>query len=214
MGAARVARRSGALATWMVVDDEPDIYDVLVAMFQLWGIDGVAFVDGTEAVQWVESVDAGTYTGELPVNALIDIRLPGVDGHYVAQRIRRSPKLGNMAIVLITAYRTSPEQEQQIMDISQADLLIEKPLPAMVELREQLDALVAQRQALAAAQESVAEPAVTAPQTPEVLAPVLASESVAAAPNGSGSDASLAAREAEPEAELKPQPSRSETAEA
>lgn len=194
------------MATWMVVDDEPDIYDVLVTMFQLWGIDGVAFVDGGEAVQWVESVDAGTYTGELPVNAVIDVRLPGVEGHYVAQRIRRSPKLGNMAIVLITAYRTSPEQERQIMAISQADLLIEKPLPSMAEFRALLDGLVARRQAMAAAQQSAPEPAAGAgPQPAGEATPALASETVATVSRSSGLDSTLTATGAGPQ----PQPSRS-----
>lgn len=178
------------MATWMVVDDEPDIYDVLVTMFQLWGIDGVAFVDGAEAVQWVDGVDAGTYGGELPELAILDIRLPGVEGHHVAARIRRSPKLGNMAIVLITAYRISPEQEKQIMLISQADLLLEKPLPTMSELRAQLDALIARRQTLAAARRPAVEP-VAVPQTPGVSATV--------APDSSGADGKLPTQEVAPE---------------
>ncbi len=181
------------MATWMVVDDEPDIYDVLVTMFQLWGIDGVAFVDGAEAVQWVDGVDAGTYGGELPELAILDIRLPGVEGHHVAARIRRSPKLGNMAIVLITAYRISPEQEKQIMLISQADLLLEKPLPTMSELRAQLDALIARRQTLAAARRPAVEP-VAVPQTPGVSATV--------APDSSGADGKLPTQEVAPETRL------------
>lgn len=193
MGAVCVAQRSRALATWMVVDDEPDIYDVLVTMFQLWGIDGVAFVDGAEAVQWVDGVDAGTYGGELPELAILDIRLPGVEGHHVAARIRRSPKLGNMAIVLITAYRISPEQEKQIMLISQADLLLEKPLPTMSELRAQLDALIARRQTLAAARRPAVEP-VAVPQTPGVSATV--------APDSSGADGKLPTQEVAPETRL------------
>ena len=32
----------------MVVEDEPDIYELLLAMFEMWGIEGVAFVDGEE----------------------------------------------------------------------------------------------------------------------------------------------------------------------
>ena len=44
------------MSTWMVVEDEPDIYEVLLAMFGIWGIEGVAFVDGEEAVSWIEDV--------------------------------------------------------------------------------------------------------------------------------------------------------------
>lgn len=133
------------MSTWMVVEDEPDIYDVLVAMFQIWGIEGIAFVDGADAVQWVEGVDAGRVPGELPELAILDIRLPEVSGPEVAARIRKSPKLGNIGIVLITAYRLSPEQEKNAMTISQADLLLYKPLPNMPELRQQLDDVIKSR---------------------------------------------------------------------
>ena len=64
------------LPTWMVVEDEPDIYDVLLAMFELWGIEGVAFVDGGEAISWVDAVDEGRVHGDLPELAILDIRLP------------------------------------------------------------------------------------------------------------------------------------------
>ena len=89
----------------MVVEDEPDIYDVLLAMFELWGIEGVAFVDGGEAISWIDAVDEGRVHGDLPELAILDIRLPEASGPEVGNRIRKSTKLQNIAIVLITAYR-------------------------------------------------------------------------------------------------------------
>ena len=127
----------------MVVEDEPDIYDVLLAMFEIWGIEGVAFVDGAEAVSWVENVDQGRVRGDLPELAILDIRLPGVSGPDVGYRIRQSPILGNMAIVLITAYRLSPEEEVEVLERAQADLLMYKPLPAMLILRQKMDGVIA-----------------------------------------------------------------------
>ena len=76
----------------MVVEDEPDIYDVLLAMFEIWGIEGVAFVDGAEAVSWIEDVDRGNVVGELPELAILDIRLPEVPGPEVGARLRRSER--------------------------------------------------------------------------------------------------------------------------
>jgi len=61
-----------ALSTWMVVDDEPDIYELLLAMFEFWGIDGVAFVDGSEAIAWIEDVDAMRIQTDLPAMAIIE----------------------------------------------------------------------------------------------------------------------------------------------
>jgi CheY-like chemotaxis protein len=133
------------LPTWMVVEDEPDIYDVLLAMFEIWGIEGVAFVDGGEAVSWIEDVDKGNFTGELPELAILDIRLPEVSGPEVGARLRQSTKLGKVAIVMITAYRLSPEEEEQVKARAQADTLMYKPLPAMPELRRTLDEIIAKR---------------------------------------------------------------------
>jgi CheY-like chemotaxis protein len=126
----------------MVVEDEPDIYDVLLAMFEIWGIEGVAFVDGAEAVAWIENVDQGRVRGELPELAILDIRLPEVSGPEVGHRLRESSILGHIAIVLITAYRLSPEEEDLVIAQAKADLLMYKPLPTMIELREKMDNVI------------------------------------------------------------------------
>ncbi|RMG85677.1 MAG: response regulator [Chloroflexi bacterium] len=130
----------------MVVEDEPDIYEVLLAMFELWGIEGVAFVDGEEAIAWIEDVDSGRFQGELPELALLDIRLPGtVSGPDVGARLRKSPILGNMAIVFITAYKLSPEEEDTVIKKADADRLIYKPLPRFAELQPMLESIIASR---------------------------------------------------------------------
>jgi CheY-like chemotaxis protein len=130
------------LPTWMVVEDEPDIYDVLLAMFEIWGIEGVAFVDGGEAVGWIEGVDQGRIRGELPELAILDIRLPEISGPAVGSRLRQSTILGEIAIVLITAYHMSPDEEQTAIAEAGADMLLYKPLPGMTELRQKMDAVI------------------------------------------------------------------------
>lgn len=130
----------------MVVEDEPDIYEVLLAMFGIWGIEGVAFVDGEEAVSWIEDVDSGRFQGELPELALLDIRLPGqIEGPDVGARIRKSSVLGNIAIVLTTAYRLSPDEEKAVIKRAGADRLIYKPMPKFQELQTLLEETIAQR---------------------------------------------------------------------
>ncbi len=154
----------------MVVEDEPDIYDVLLAMFEIWGIEGVAFVDGAEAVAWIDDVDKGNVAGELPELAILDIRLPEISGPEVGARLRKSGRLGKMAIVMITAYRLTPEEEEQVKARAQADTLMYKPLPAMPELRRTLDAIIDKHK----------EPAIAVvPQPPAVKAK---SPAVASAP--------------------------------
>lgn len=130
----------------MVVEDEPDIYEVLLAMFEMWGIEGVAFVDGEEAIAWIDDVDNGRFQGELPELALLDIRLPGeINGVGVGERLRKSPILGEIAIVLTTAYKLSSEEQEEAMAKSQADLWLPKPLPKFNELQSILEKVIAER---------------------------------------------------------------------
>jgi CheY-like chemotaxis protein len=137
----------------MVVEDEPDIYEVLLAMFEMWGIEGVAFVDGEEAVAWIDDVDNRRFQGELPELALLDIRLPGdIDGAGVGERLRKSPVLGRIAIVLTTAFRLKPDEEESIVTRSGADKLIYKPLPKFNQLQRLLEEVIAQRRVKAAQQ--------------------------------------------------------------
>lgn len=136
------------MSTWMVVEDEPDIYEVLMAMFGIWGIDGVAFVDGEEAMAWIEDVDNKRFQGELPELALLDIRLPGeIQGPDVGERIRKSPLLKEMAIVFATAYKLTPDEEKAIMEQTQADKLIYKPLPKFADLQKLLEDTITNRRA-------------------------------------------------------------------
>jgi CheY-like chemotaxis protein len=140
------------LSTWMVVEDEPDIYEVLLAMFEMWGIEGVAFVDGEEAAAWIDDVNAGRFQGELPELALLDIRLPGkISGPEVGERLRKSPILGQVAIVLSTAYRLNAEEERKVVQQADADKLMYKPLPRFTELQQVLEEVIAQRRAKKAA---------------------------------------------------------------
>ena len=130
----------------MVVEDEPDIYEVLLAMFEMWGIEGVAFVDGEEAVAWIDDVDNGRFQGELPELALLDIRLPGeIDGVQVGERLRKSPVLSQIAIVLTSAYMLNVDDQAEAMRRTSADKWLPKPLPKFNELQGILESVIAQR---------------------------------------------------------------------
>jgi CheY-like chemotaxis protein len=127
----------------MVVEDEPDLYDMVLTMYEMLGIDGVAFTDGEEAISWIEEVDSGQYIQEIPELALLDIRLPGkVTGNMVGERLRKSPAMNGMAIVLMTAYKLSPQQEREVIKQTGCNLFLYKPLPAFDRLRVMLENLV------------------------------------------------------------------------
>jgi CheY-like chemotaxis protein len=165
--------------SWLVVEDEPSIYDVLHTMFQMWGVEGTAYNDGEEAIAFIEDVDSGKFRGDLPELAMIDIRLPGkADGVDVGARLRQSPRLGAIAIVLMTAFVLDEAQQQACIARSGADDLIRKPLPRPSELRRRLEGVLeTRRKALAQPLEAPLLPAraespAAPPDAPPDAAPV------------------------------------------
>lgn len=164
------------MRAWLVVEDEPSIYDVLHTMFQMWGVEGIAYNDGEEAIAFINDVDSGKFRGELPELAVLDIRLPGkYDGVDVGARLRRSPKLRHIAIVLITAYVLAESEQKECMTRGGADDLIRKPLPRPAEFRRRLEAVIEARKARAAHEASadaaeVAEPPPAEPPPAPVAA--------------------------------------------
>lgn len=133
------------MSTWMVVEDEPDLYDTLLALFEIWSIDGVAFTTGTDALKWIEDVDQGNVETNIPELAILDIRLPGAKGHHIGARLRQSPVLKDIAVVLITAFLLPPQEERQVKELAQADALLYKPLPSPAEFRTELQKAIHHR---------------------------------------------------------------------
>lgn len=131
------------MSTWMLVEDEPDLYEILSTLLELWGHDVVAFQNGEDAVQWIQEVEKGMYSDDLPELALIDIRLPGqVDGIEICRQIRRAESLWDIPLILTTAFTLSDSQKAQILDDTQADLLLYKPLPNASQFHKLLDQVI------------------------------------------------------------------------
>lgn len=150
------------MATWMVVEDEPNIYELLMAMFEMWGIAGRAFIDGEEAMSWINDVDNVLFKGDMPELVLLDIRLPGdIQGDDVGDRLRKSARLGKVPIVIISAFTFSAEDRATIERRVKPDLWLQKPLPKFNQLQTILEETIARnrdKQRAESAPTSAAEP--------------------------------------------------------
>ena len=134
------------MATWMIVENEPDILDILLVMCELWGVKGLGFDDSSVAFQWLDDVDRGKVQAELPELAIVDCSyFRHVRGSKIAARIRQSPVLGNIAIVLTIAARLTAEQKKALHDEAQTPYLLFKPLPGFKQLKAILDEAVRSR---------------------------------------------------------------------
>lgn len=131
---------------WMAVEDDATLRTMLTAMMTVWDITPLIFADGYAAMKWLDQVEADRFKDPLPQLALLDIRVPGPQGHEIAERLRFLPKTKNIAIVIMTAYHFDPNERAMIDAMAQPDLFIRKPLPRPDELRAMLEEVVAKRQ--------------------------------------------------------------------
>lgn len=130
---------------WLVVEDEEDIRTIVKVMFEAWGHKPLEFRDGNQAFGWLDTVEAGTYNGDLPELALMDIRMPGPRGHEIAQRIRNVKPLKDIPIVLMTAFSLSEGERTAMYREYGVDHIIHKPLPDFFELKQLLDDISARK---------------------------------------------------------------------
>jgi len=79
-------------STIFVVEDEADIASVLVDYLRVAGFTGVAFADGEQALQ--------AAVRQSPALVLLDVMLPGRDGHSVLGELRAS---SDIPVVMLTA---------------------------------------------------------------------------------------------------------------
>ncbi|HEY7563548.1 MAG TPA: response regulator, partial [Acidimicrobiia bacterium] len=101
----------------LVVDDDPDILQVVKINLQLEGYDVDTAEDGREAVDKA-MVDP-------PQLILLDIMMPRMDGLTALRRIRAHGATGNTSVILLTA-RGLPEDRVRGLELG-ADDYITKP---------------------------------------------------------------------------------------
>jgi diguanylate cyclase (GGDEF)-like protein len=101
----------------LVVDDVPDNVEILDARLSSRGYAVVTASTGEEALERVKE--------EPPHLILLDVMMPGLDGHQVARRIKDDEKLPFIPIILVTALNEAEDVVQGLE--SGADDYISKP---------------------------------------------------------------------------------------
>lgn len=130
---------------WLIAEDEADIRNLVAAMCKAWGHTTLTFESGQKVWDWLDEVEAGS-VNSLPDFALMDIRMPGYRGDEVAKRIRQTEALGNIPIVLMTAFVLTEDEKYKMQAVSGVDHIINKPLPEFSELKRLLEEIINSRQ--------------------------------------------------------------------
>jgi DNA-binding response OmpR family regulator len=130
---------------WLIIEDDPNVRQMLGTLVQYWGRKPLVFEDGHQAMKWVENFREGRYDGPIPELTLSDVRMPGPHGHKVCGELRKIPELAEMPIIIRSAWQFTPEEKQSVMQTSQADRLIVYPYPKLDEFKAIIDSVLEKR---------------------------------------------------------------------
>jgi len=106
------------LARVLVVDDEPDVLEVMRKVIDKHGYDTVAAVSGEEALEKIGEVK--------PDAVVLDIMMPGLDGWEVSKRIRESEETGDLPIIMLSVLSEKKDRETSF-DYAGADWHVSTP---------------------------------------------------------------------------------------
>lgn len=110
----------------LIVEDNADSRELLRELLELWGHRVEVAGDGVEGVEKAVS-------GQ-PEVALIDIGLPGLDGHEVARRIRAAERGKAMTLIALTGYGHGDDRSRALEAGFDAYLVKPVDLHALADL--------------------------------------------------------------------------------
>ena len=112
--------------TILIVDDEPDVVDLLVFNLQKAGFKTLTARDGPTALQKVRD--------ERPALVVLDLMLPGLAGTDVCRQLKADPKTASIPVIMLTA---KAEEVDRIVGLELgADDYVTKPFsPRELALR-------------------------------------------------------------------------------
>ncbi len=111
----------------LLVDSDRELVTLLAAQLQAAGFQTFAAGDGASAIMLAQR--------QRPHVIVLDLGLPGGDGHLVMKRLKSLAPLAAVPIVVVTRKSLSPEEEARVL--SYAHSLHRKP----VEFNDLIDTL-------------------------------------------------------------------------
>lgn len=105
----------------LVVDDEPDLVEILTAVLNERGFAASGASNGSEALEIIRAV--------APDAILLDLDMPQVNGWQVLAQLRAGRGLGNIRVVILTGKDQSREDQQRGRSLGASDYLLKPCAP-------------------------------------------------------------------------------------
>jgi DNA-binding response OmpR family regulator len=125
------------MTTVLVVDDDPDVCDLVTYKLRKSGYDVRRAMDGDEAIKSVAA--------QVPDLVLLDVMMPGISGLEVLERWRSEPGTATLPVIMLTA--KAQEADVEIGFALGADDYVMKPFSPR-ELTRRVAAVLARSEAL------------------------------------------------------------------
>ncbi len=81
----------------LVVDDEPDLLELVRDTLEMAGYTVITASDGEEGLKSI--------TEDSPDLVILDIKMPKIDGMQVLERVRKNPRLNELPIIMLTSLK-------------------------------------------------------------------------------------------------------------
>jgi CheY-like chemotaxis protein len=109
---------SEGLRTVLIVEDDPDVREVLAEVLGAYGYHVLTAADGQEGLDLLQ--------GTPEIGAMVlDLMMPRVSGYELLEARSRDPKLGAVPVIVLTADRNAEARVQELG----ATLFLGKPPP-------------------------------------------------------------------------------------
>ena len=122
------------MATVLVVDDHPDLCELLARLLRLGGHAAACSTDGAEALDLVRR--------EPPGLVVLDVMMPGMSGLDVLAALRADPETAAVPVVMYSAF-ADPAARRKALALGAADYLV-KGWASYDELRAAVDRFAVQ----------------------------------------------------------------------
>jgi len=106
-------------APLLVVEDIPNVRELLEVTLRFQGYEVVSATNGQEALEILET--------ERPALIITDILMPKLDGFALMQQLRRNPKTQDIPVIFLSATYVTPEDRAFAISLG-ASRFIEKPI--------------------------------------------------------------------------------------
>ena len=106
----------------LVADDDDDVRSLIARNLSRAGYQVIEATDGAQAIELAQS--------QLPNLALIDIKMPRMDGIAVLRALRNDAATRNLAVIMMTASPGISEESRSVVEALGGAMLLSKPYTA------------------------------------------------------------------------------------